>query len=90
MAQKLSIDPDIVDSEILKNSLKKIDQGFQNLIEIKKMAVTRYSSLGKKPDATIEEIVQAFGFTNWNSAASWNFKGLEPSSLILLKDPIIL
>lgn len=37
MAQKLSIDPDIVDSEILKNSLKKIDQGFQNLIEIKKM-----------------------------------------------------
>ena len=37
MAQKLSIDPDIVDGEILKNSLKKIDQGFQNLIEIKKM-----------------------------------------------------
>ena len=37
MAQKLSIDPDIVDSEILRNSLNKIDQGFQNLIEIKKM-----------------------------------------------------
>ena len=37
MAQKLSIDPDIVDGEILKKSLKKIDQGFQNLIEIKKM-----------------------------------------------------
>jgi len=37
MVQKLSIDPDIVDGEILKKSLKKIDQGFQNLIEIKKM-----------------------------------------------------
>ena len=37
MAQKLSIDPDIVDGEILRNSLNKIDQGFQNLIEIKKM-----------------------------------------------------
>ncbi len=37
MAQKLSIDPDIVDGEILRKSLNKIDQGFQNLIEIKKM-----------------------------------------------------
>ena len=37
MVQKLSIDPNILDDEILKKSLKKIDQGFQNLIEIKKM-----------------------------------------------------
>jgi len=37
MAQKLSIDPDIIDNKTLKDSLKKIDQSFQNLIEIKKM-----------------------------------------------------
>ena len=37
MAQKLSIDPDIVDGEVLRNSLNKIDKGFQNLIEIKKI-----------------------------------------------------
>lgn len=37
MAQKLSIDPNILDNQILKKSLKKIDQSFQNLIEIKKM-----------------------------------------------------
>lgn len=37
MVQKLSIDPNIVDNKILENSLNKIGQGFQNLIEIKKM-----------------------------------------------------
>ena len=37
MVQKISIDPDIVDNEILSNSLNKINQGFQNLIEVKKM-----------------------------------------------------
>ena len=44
----------------------------------------------KKLDAAIVEIVHAFGLTIWNNAASWNFKGLESSSFILLKDPMIL
>ena len=42
----------------------EIGQIIKAVIEIKKMAVTRISSLGKKPDATIEEIVQAFGLTS--------------------------
>ena len=37
MVQKLSIDPNIIDNKILNNSLNKINQGFQNLIEVKKM-----------------------------------------------------
>ena len=37
MVQKISIDPGIVDDEILKNSLSKIDIGLQNLREIKKL-----------------------------------------------------
>ena len=41
-----------------------IGQIIKAVIEMKKMAVIRFSSLGKKPDATIDEIVQAFGFTN--------------------------
>ena len=43
MVQKLSIDPNILDDEILKKSLKKIDQGFQNLIEIKKWKIHPFS-----------------------------------------------
>ena len=41
-----------------------IGQIIKAVIEMKKIAVISFSSLGKKPDATIEEIVQAFGFTN--------------------------
>ena len=37
MVQKLSIDPKILDYKFLENSLNKIDKGFQNLTEIKKM-----------------------------------------------------
>ena len=37
MVQKLSIDPDIIDNSLLENSLNEIDQGFQNLMEVKKM-----------------------------------------------------
>ena len=57
---------------------------------IKKIEKTKLPSLGKNPDAAILEIVHAFGLTIWNNAASYNFKGLESSSLILLKEPIIL
>ena len=33
------------------------------------------------------DIVQAFGFTIWNNAASYNFRGLEPSSIIGFIEP---
>ena len=59
-------------------------------IDIKNIEKIKFSSFGKKPEAAMLEIVQAFGFTIWNNAASWNFKGLESSSFILLKDPMIL
>ena len=59
-------------------------------IAIKKIEKTKFPSLGRNPDATILEMVHAFGLTIWNKAASWNFKGLDLSSFILLKDPIIL
>ena len=59
-------------------------------VAIKNMEIIKLPSFGKKPEAAILEIVQALGFTIWNSAASWNFKGLESSSLILLKEPTIL
>ena len=59
-------------------------------IDIKNIEKIKFSSFGKKPEAAMLEIVQAFGFTIWNKAASWNFSGLESSSLILLKEPIIL
>ena len=59
-------------------------------IAIKNIEIIKFTSLGKNPEAAILEIVQALGFTIWNRAASWNFSGREPSSLILLKEPIIL
>ena len=34
------------------------------VIEINKIAINNLSSFGKKPEATIVEIVQAFGFTS--------------------------
>ena len=40
------------------------------VIEIKRIEITNFSSFGKKLEATIVEIVQAFGFTNWNNEAS--------------------
>ena len=69
-----------------------IDKGhiIKAIVAIKKIEITKLPSFGRKPDAAILEIVQALGFTIWNKAASWNFKGLESSSLILLKEPIIL
>ena len=69
-----------------------IDKGqmIRAIKAIKNIEKNKSPSLGKKPEAAILEIVQAFGLTIWNNAASWNFKGLESSSLILLKDPIIL
>ena len=47
-----------------------IGQIIKAVIEIKIIEITNFSSFGKKPEATIVEIVQAFGFTNWNNAAS--------------------
>ena len=47
-----------------------IGQIIKAVIEIKSIEINKFSSFGKNPDATIVEIVQAFGFTIWNSAAS--------------------
>jgi len=41
-----------------------IGQIIKAVIEIKRIAVINFSSFGKKPEATIVEIVQAFGFTS--------------------------
>ena len=67
-----------------------IGQIIKAISAMKKIEKNRFPSLGRNPDATILDIVHAFGLTIWNRAASWNFKGLDLSSLILLKDPIIL
>ena len=50
----------------------EIDNGqiTKAVIEIKRIAIINFSSFGKKPEATIVEIVHAFGFTNWNNEAS--------------------
>ena len=69
-----------------------IDKGqiIRAIIAIKKIEKNKFPFSGKKPEATILDMVHALGLTIWKSPASWNFKGLESSSLILLKDPIIL
>ena len=60
------------------------------VIDVKSTAITKFSSLGKKPEATIIATVHALGFKNWNRDASYNFNGLELSLLWSLKDPKIL
>ena len=69
-----------------------IDNGqiIRAITAIYRIEEIKFSSFGKKLEAAILEIVHAFGFTIWNNAASWSFKGLDSSSLILLKEPIIL
>ena len=47
-----------------------IGQIIKAVTEIKRIEIINFSSFGKNPDATIVEIVHAFGFTSWNSAAS--------------------
>ena len=49
-----------------KAAQTEIDNGqiIKAVIEMKKIAIINFSSLGKKPEATMVEIVQAFGFTN--------------------------
>jgi len=44
----------------------EIDNGqiTKAVIEIKRIAIINFSSFGKNPEATIVEMVQAFGFTN--------------------------
>ena len=80
----LIAEPKAAQGEIDKGQIISAIKAIKNIEKIK------LPSFGKNPDAAILEIVHALGFTIWNKAASWNFKGLESSSLILLKDPIIL
>ena len=68
----------------------EIGQIIRAIQEINNIDIIKLPSFGKKPEAAILDMVQALGLINWNNAASWNFKGLDPSSLILLKDPKIL
>ena len=44
----------------------EIDNGqiTKAVIEIKRIAIINFSSFGKNPEATMVEMVQAFGFTN--------------------------
>ena len=44
----------------------EIDNGqiTKAVIEMKRIAIINFSSFGKKPEATMVEMVQAFGFTN--------------------------
>ena len=47
-----------------------IGQIIKAVIEMKRIEIINFSSFGKNPEATIVEIVHAFGFTSWNRAAS--------------------
>ena len=47
-----------------------IGQIIKAVMEMKRIEIINFSSFGKKPEATIVEIVHAFGFTSWNRAAS--------------------
>ena len=80
----LIAEPKAAQGDIDKGQMIRATKAIKNIEKIK------FPSFGKKPEAAMLEIVQALGFTIWNKAASWNFRGLELSSLILLKEPIIL
>ena len=80
----LIAEPKAAQGDIDKGQIIRATKAIKNIEKIK------FPSFGKNPEAAMLEIVQALGFTIWNKAASWNFKGLELSSLILLKEPIIL
>ncbi len=81
MVQKLSIDPNIVNSKILKASLKKIDQGFQNLIEIKKMENPTIYLNSKIKDQIIKNISQLKIILNDKITESEEYKRLSSQSL---------
>ena len=80
----LIAEPKAAQGDIDKGQMIRATKAIKNIEKIK------FPSFGKNPDAAMLEIVQALGFTIWNKAASCNFRGLELSSLILLKEPIIL
>ena len=41
------------------------------------VAIIKFSSVGKNPDATVNAIDQAFGFINWKKKVSINFTGFS-------------
>ena len=53
------------------------------------VAIKKFSPLGKKAVAAVRATTQAFGFINWNKAASYSFRGLPLSLLEFENDPII-
>ena len=81
MVQKISIDPDIVDSKILKNSLSKIDIGFQNLKEVKKMENPSIFINDKIKTQIFQNISQLKFFLNSKVSESDEFKKLSNESI---------
>ena len=81
MVQKLSIDPDIIDNEILNNSLSKIDIGFQNLIEVKKMENPSIFINDTIKKQIFENISQLKFFLNNKVSESDEYKKLSNDSM---------
>ena len=82
MVQKLSIDPDIIDNSILENSLIKIDQGFQNLMEVKKMESPSIFLNKEIKEQIIKNIIQLKIYLNNNIEQNEEFRKLDRRSAI--------
>ena len=80
MVQKLSIDPDIIDNSILENSLIKIDQGFQNLMEVKKMESPSIFLNKEIKEQIIKNIIQLKIYLNKNIEQNDKFRKLANDS----------
>ena len=80
MVQKLSIDPDIIDNSILENSLIKIDQGFQNLMEVKKMESPSIFLNKEIKEQIIKNIIQLKIYLNNNIEQNEEFRKLANNS----------
>ena len=81
MVQKISIDPDIIDKNILENSLLKIDQGFQNLIEVKKMENPSIFLNNQIKEQIIKNITQLKIYLNNNIEQNEEYRKLSNNSL---------
>ena len=80
MVQKISIDPEIVDNEILKNSINKINLGFQSLREVKKMENPSIF-INDKIKIQIFQNISRLKFLNSKVSESDEFKKLSNESI---------
>ena len=81
MVQKLSIDPDIIDNKVLENSLIKINQGFQNLMEVKKMENPSIFLNNKIKEQIMENISQLKIYLNNNIKQNEEYRKLSNNSI---------